>query len=146
MARVIDYNAKQPRRRFNLSRATTIPHSPTRLRLARIRLNTGSSSNMSRNRVELIGTVGVRGVTGISQLLFRIFRNGTEIFNTRQGVESAGSERNYTVTFQAIDRNVSGTHTYTLTVENLTSGTTAQVVGPVSFSGLSIRRSRTTSS
>ncbi|WP_419670133.1 hypothetical protein [Alicyclobacillus macrosporangiidus] len=62
--------------------------------------------------------------------------------NTQQGVESAGSEQNYVVTFQAIDSNVSGNHTYTLTVENRTAGTTARVVGPVNFSGLSIRRKR----
>jgi hypothetical protein len=136
--KVNDYDAKQPRRRFNLNKTTTIPHSPNRLRLATIRIFTGRRFNMDDNNVELLATVGVRGVTGIAQLLFRIFRDGREIFNTQQGVESAGSEQNYVVTFQAIDSNVSGRHTYTLTVENRTNGTTARGVGPVNFSALAI--------
>lgn len=136
-AQVIDYKATQSRRRFNLTTATTIPHASRRLVLATIRLNTGTSGNITRNKVELLATVGVRGVTGISQIRFRIFRNGTEIYNTQVGIESTGSERNYAVSFQAINSNVSGTHTYTLTVENRTTGTTATIVGPVNFSGLS---------
>lgn len=139
-AQVVDYRAKQPRHRFNLGKAVIIPHSPRRLILATITLNTGRKMDKDDNKVELISTVGVRGVTGISQLLFRIFRNGKEIYNTKQGVESAGSEQNYAVTFQAIDTNVSGTHKYTLTVENRTSGTTAVLVGPLNFSGLSLRQ------
>jgi len=84
--------------------------------------------------------VGVRGVTGIAQILFRIFRDGKEIFNTQQGIESAGSEQNYAVTFQAEDRNVrSGTHVYTVTAENRTANTRADVVGPISFSGLAVK-------
>lgn len=120
-----------------MTTATTIPHASRRLVLATIRLNTGTSGNITRNKVELLATVGVRGVTGISQIRFRIFRNGTEIYNTQVGIESTGSERNYAVSFQAINSNVSGTHTYTLTVENRTTGTTATIVGPVNFSGLS---------
>lgn len=140
-AKVIDYAAQQKRSRFNLANAVTIPHSSRRLTLATITLNTGKKSTMMKNRVELLATVGVRGVTGISQLVFRIFRNGREIYNTRTGIESMGSERNYAITFQAIDASVSGTHTYTLTVENAMKGTTAQLVGPLNFSGLSTTRS-----
>jgi len=96
--------------------------------------------NAQPNRVELVATVGVRGVTGIAQILFKIFRDGVQIFNTIQGIESAGSEQNYAVTFQAIDRNVrSGNHVYTVTAENLTANTRADVVGPISFSGLAVR-------
>lgn len=118
MARVLDKAAVQPRRKFNLARAFTIRRSPGRSRLATIRIRI-PAMNARPNRVELVATVGVRGITGIAQILFRIFRDGKEIFNTVQGIESAGSERNYSVTFQAIDRNVrSGNHTYTLTAEN----------------------------
>lgn len=138
-AQVIDYKATQSRNRFNLSTATTIPHATRRLILATIRLNTGASRDVAVNKVELLATVGVRGVIGIAQIRFRIFRDGREIFNTQEGIESAGSEQNYAVTFQAIDSNVSGSHTYTLTVENRTAGTTATIVGPVNFSGLSIK-------
>ncbi|BCJ88538.1 exosporium protein C [Effusibacillus dendaii] len=135
MVRIVDFRATEPRRRFNLGRATVIPQSQRRLRLATLRVTLPQ-----RATVKLLGTVGVRGVTGIAQVLFRIFRDGREIFNTQQGIESAGSEQNYTVTFQAIDFNVTGNHTYTLTAENRTVGTTATIVGPVSFSALSVRR------
>jgi len=88
----------------------------------------------------LVATAGVRGVTGIAQILFRVFRDGIEIFNTLQGIESAGSEQNYVVTFQAEDRNVrAGTHVYTVTAENLTANTRADIVGPISFSGLAVK-------
>ncbi len=138
--KVLDYKATEPRRKFNLATATTIPHSPSRIRLATIRLNIGNTVDVDDNRVELVASVGVRGISGISQILFRIFRDGQEIFNTVQGIESTGSEQNYIVTFQGIDSRVSRIHTYVLTAENRTPGTTAKVVGPISFSGLAIRQ------
>ncbi|TJY44546.1 exosporium protein C [Cohnella pontilimi] len=141
MARFLDKEAVQPRRRFNRLTATRIPRSPGRIVLATIRITI--PVNAQPNRVELVATVGVRGITGIAQILFRIFRDGREIFNTIQGIESAGSEQNYAVTFQGIDRNVPrGTHRYTVTAENLTAGTAANVVGPISFSGLAAQTNR----
>lgn len=138
MARIIDKAAVQPRRSFNLANAVTIRRSPSRNTLARITLRIPSMSQP--NRVDLVATVGVRGVTGIAQILFRIFRDGREIFNTLQGIESAGSEQNYAVTFQAEDRNVrAGTHVYVVTAENRTANTRADIVGPISFSGLAVR-------
>ncbi|MBS4177026.1 exosporium protein C [Lederbergia citrea] len=138
MVQIIDYRAAQPISRVNLNRPITIPRSPLRLSLANIRIRIPSGA--TRNRVELIATVGVHGVTGTSQILFRIFRDGRQIFNTQVGVESdPTSEVNYVETFQAIDFNVGqGTHVYQVTAQNLTSGTEAAVVGPVSFSGLAI--------
>lgn len=96
--------------------------------------------NSKPNRVDLVATVGVRGVTGIAQILFRVFRDGVEIYNTQQGIESTGSEQNYSVTFQAEDRNVrAGSRVYTVTAENRTANTRAVVVGPISFSGLAVQ-------
>ncbi|MCE5170874.1 exosporium protein C [Paenibacillus profundus] len=139
MAQILDYKATEPLRRFNRAKSFTIPFSPRRVRLASIRLRLPKRAN----RVQLIASVGVRGITGIAQILFKIFRDGTEIFNTKQGIESAGSEQNYIVTFQAIDFNVeSGSHTYTVTAENTTAGTRADVVGPISFSGLAIKTTK----
>ena len=84
--------------------------------------------------------MGVEGITDIAQVVFRIFRNGNEIFNTQDGVESADSEQNYTFTFQAIDFNLTtGVNFYQLTAENITPNTQADVVGPISFSGLAIK-------
>jgi hypothetical protein len=140
-----DYKAIQPRNRTNTQNVAVIPHSPRRLRLATIRLTVPRSTMTSRrNTVELLATVGVRGVLNIAQLVFRVFRDNVEIFRTQQGVESAASEEFYTIAFQAIDLNPRlGTHRYTLTVENATANTTAQVVGPVNFSGKVIERKRT---
>ncbi len=140
MARVLDKAAIQPRRRFNLATAYTIRRSPNRSLVASIRVRI--PKNAQPNRVELVATVGVRGVRGTAQILFRVTRDGTEIFNTRVGIESSsGSEQNYAVTFQAVDRNVAaGSHLYRVTAENLTANTRVDVVGPVSFSGLAVQR------
>ncbi|RAV09941.1 exosporium protein C [Paenibacillus contaminans] len=139
MVRILDKAAVEPLRRFNLARSFTIRFSPAKSRLATIRIRI-PVLNAQPNRVELVATVGVRGVTGIAQILFRIFRDGKEIFNTVQGIESTGSEQNYAVTFQAIDKNVrSGSHVYTVTAENRTANTRADVVGPISFSGLAVK-------
>ncbi|GAV11794.1 MULTISPECIES: exosporium protein C [Paenibacillus] len=136
MARILDKAAAQPRSRFNPANAVTIRRTRTRLATISIRI----PMNSQPNRVDLVATVGVKGVTGIAQILFRIFRDGREIFNTQQGIESAGSEQNYVVTFQAEDRNVrTGTHVYTVTAENRTANTRADIVGPISFSGLAVK-------
>ncbi|SCW86398.1 hypothetical protein SAMN04487970_10791 [Paenibacillus tianmuensis] len=138
MVRILDKAAVEPLQTFNLSRSFTIPRSPRKVRLATISIRI--PVNARPNRVELVATVGVRGITGIAQILFRIFRDGREIFNTKQGIESAGSEQNYAVTFQAIDQNVrSGNHVYIVTAENQTANTRADVVGPISFSGLAVK-------
>ena len=80
-----------------------------------------------------------KGLQILSQIVFRIFRNGVEIFNTIDGVESADSEQNYTFTFQAIDFNLtSGASFYSLTAQNVIPNSQAIVVGPISFSGLAI--------
>ena len=91
MVQIIDYQAAQPIRRFTPSRPTTIPRSPLRVSLATIRIRIPSGATI--NRVELIATVGVHGVTGIAQILFRIFRDGSEIFNTQVGVESDPNQK-----------------------------------------------------
>ncbi|MFC5402685.1 exosporium protein C [Cohnella soli] len=138
MARILDKAAVQPRRSFNLATSFIIRRSPARSTLATITLRI--PNNAQPNRVDLVATVGVRGVTGIAQILFRIFRDGREIYNTLQGIESVGSEQNYAVTFQAEDRNVrSGTRIYTVTAENRTANTRADVVGPISFSGVAVK-------
>lgn len=138
LVRILDKAAVQPRRSFNLARSVTIQRSPSKSVIAAIRIRIPARSQP--NRVDLVASVGVRGVTGIGQIRFRIFRDGKEIFNTQQGIESTGSEQNYIVTFQAEDRNVkSGTHVYKVTAENLTANTRVDVVGPISFSGLAVQ-------
>jgi len=138
MAEILDKAAVQPRRRFNLEEPTPIRHSPARTLLASITLKIPSHSRP--NRVDLVATVGIQGVTGIAQILFRVFRDEREIFTAQQGIESTDSEQNYVVTFQAEDSNVrSGKHVYTVTAENRTADTRADIVGPISFSGLAVK-------
>ncbi|MEB2280514.1 hypothetical protein LAV73_10950 [Lysinibacillus xylanilyticus] len=80
------------------------------------------------------------GVTDISQIVFRVFRNGKEIYNTQDGVELADSKQNYIITFQAIDSNlIAGANFYQVFAENITPNTQANIVGPISFSGLAIK-------
>ncbi|WP_040949507.1 hypothetical protein [Gorillibacterium massiliense] len=139
MVRILDKAAVQPRSRFNLANSVTIRRSPARTVLATVVIRI-PVVNSRPNRVDLVATVGVRGVTGIAQILFRVFRDGVQIFNTLQGIESTGSEQNYAVTFQAEDRNVRpGAHIYTVTAENRMAGTRADIVGPISFSALAVR-------
>lgn len=138
MFHIFDYQASEPRHKVNNNDPIAISHTPNRRVLATIHINM-PFVNENNNRVQLISTVGVRGLSGTSQLLFKILRNGREIFNTQEGVESdSTSEVNYTVTFQTIDNLCEGCHEYELTVENLTNGTEAAVVGPISLSGLGI--------
>ncbi|KAB2328593.1 exosporium protein C [Cytobacillus depressus] len=140
MVRVLDFQATQPLNSFNPAKGFIIPQAPQSVPLATIRINIPSIATRN-NHVELIATVGVEGITGIAQILFRIFRDGEEIFNTQTGIESAGSEQNYAITFQAIDTNLrAGSHVYEVTAENITGNTTANVVGPISFSGLAVKR------
>ncbi|EJS62421.1 exosporium protein C [Bacillus cereus] len=137
MTHIIDYQATQPINKVH-QQTFEIPHSPNRATLASLQLRI-SRRDSHDNRVELIGTVGVQGIRETAQILFRIFRDNIEIFNTQAGIESTDSEEFYIETFQAIDRNLSsGSHVYTLTVENLTSIARADIVGPLSFSALAI--------
>ncbi|OPH49620.1 hypothetical protein BC351_37125 [Paenibacillus ferrarius] len=86
------------------------------------------------NVVELKATVGVRGDTGTGSLLFRIFRDAQVIYYARLGIE-AGFEKYYVPTLQAIDVNPpQGSHGYTLSIESLTPGVTATVIGPITMS------------
>jgi hypothetical protein len=139
MVKIIDYQATEPIRKVNNNNPITIPHSPRNIVLASIRI-TIPRENSNRNHVELIATVGVRGITGTSQILFKIFRDGNEIFRAQEGIEAdPESELNYIATVQAIDTNVrGGSHLYQVIAQNITNGTEAAVVGPISFSGLAV--------
>ncbi|MDR4947073.1 exosporium protein C [Neobacillus cucumis] len=139
MFRIIDFQATEPIRKVKNNKPVSIPHSPNLIVLTTINI-TVPRRNANNNSVELIATVGVRGVSDTSQILFKIFRDGKEIFRAQEGIEAdPTSEVNYIVTFQAIDMNLGqGTHLYELTAENITNGTEAAVVGPISFSGLAV--------
>jgi hypothetical protein len=100
------------------------------------------------NRIELKGTVGLQALTGRPIVVFRLFRladgiaPGLEIFNKRFTPEPAPAESFYTISLHMIDFNVaasSGFIVYRLTGEiaNI-AGNIANVVGPVTFTGLAV--------
>lgn len=139
MVQILDYQATEPLSTFNPETAFPIPQAPFKILLASIQINIPGTASRNNN-VELLASIGVAGVTDISQIVFRVFRNGKEIYNTQDGVESADSEQNYIFTFQAIDSNlVAGANFYQVFAENITPNTQANIVGPISFSGLAIK-------
>lgn len=139
MVQILDYQATEPLSTFNPETAFPIPQTPFKVLLASIQINIPGTASRN-NSVELLASIGVAGVTDISQIVFRVFRNGKEIYNTQDGVESAGSEQNYIFTFQAIDSNlIAGANFYQVFAENITPNAQANIVGPFSFSGLAIK-------
>ncbi|MNK43515.1 hypothetical protein D3C87_622240 [compost metagenome] len=112
-----------------------VPLTPAGVGISHVRIVVPPVAN---NRVELVATVGFRGDAGTGSILFRIFRDGQVIYYARQGFES-NLEKFYTITLQAIDPGVAaGTHDYFLSAELLSAGTTATVIGPITFSALAI--------
>lgn len=96
------------------------------------------STAPTNNRVELNATVGVAGTSGVAQVIFRIFRDGVQIFVTQQGIQTA-NELFYAIRMTTADFNVpSGAHVYSLTVERSTGGSTASVAGPIALSALAL--------
>jgi len=139
MVQILDYQATEPLNTFNPETAFPIPQAPFKILLASIQINIPGTASRNNN-VELLASIGVAGVTDISHIVFRVFRNGKEIYNTQDGVESADSEQNYIFTFQAIDSNlIAGANFYQVFAENITPNAQANIVGPISFSGLAIK-------
>lgn len=106
------------------NRPTIITHSPNNLLLA-----TESITISRRQHLELSALIRIRGRANI---LFRIFRDGEEIYRSSEWPESdLNSEADDLVPITFIDSNVEeGTHTYNVTAENITNGRDAAVVGP----------------
>ncbi|WP_068502834.1 hypothetical protein [Paenibacillus kribbensis] len=134
MAQILAYNVSEPTRVTD-GAAIPIPLTPAGVGIAVFNLVIPSVPNF----VELKAVVGIRGDVNTGSVLFRIFRDGQVISYSREGFESADSEQFYLVPIQMVDPNVTpGAHAYTLSVENLTAGTTATVIGPIVFSGLAV--------
>ncbi|SFS95058.1 hypothetical protein [Marininema halotolerans] len=133
---VINYQASVPQSVQGVAPPVAIPTSPTRVQLAGLGVFI-PQSNAGNNSVQLKATIGVESVSGTNQYLFRIFRDGVEIFNTEASMDSVNLTF-ISSAFHTIDFDVAGGfHVYSLTVENLTGGT-AQVIGPIVFSGIVI--------
>jgi hypothetical protein len=119
--------------------AIPVPLTPNRIQIADTGIFIPLGQAGYPNRVEILTTVGFRGDVGTGSILFRLFRDGNEIFYTREGFET-GFEKFYTTTFQMIEINVTEAHhTYSVTAELLTGGTAATVIGPLTISALAIK-------
>ncbi|WP_347550656.1 hypothetical protein ABFG93_03395 [Pseudalkalibacillus hwajinpoensis] len=114
----------------------SIPTSPSTIKLAAFGLFVPDQSN----NVKLDATVGLEATALTPTILFKVFRNTGVIFSTRITVDADTGDFQ-TVSFQAIDTNApTGFHSYSVTAELVPSIflDSAQVVGPVTFSGFSI--------
>lgn len=137
MAQILAYGTNVPTP-ITDGAAITIPLTPAGQGISLVRITVPPVAPIANNRVELKATVGFRGDFGTGSVLFRIFRDGHEIYYAREGFES-GFEKYYLTTLQAIDAGVApGTHDYVLSVELLSAGTAATVIGPITFSALAI--------
>lgn len=107
-----------------------IPQTPAGVGIAQVNVTIPTAPTL----VEVKATIGIRGDAGVGSVLFRIFRDGQEIYYARHGIES-GFEQFYLVTLQAIDGGAApGLHGYQLSVEKLTAGLSATVIGPLNLS------------
>ncbi|SFS95004.1 hypothetical protein [Marininema halotolerans] len=136
---ILNYQASVPQSVQGVAPSVNIPNTPARVQLAGLGIFIPTANN-GNNRVQLKATIGVQLVPpASSSSLFRIFRDGGEIFNTEIFLDKVILDNNSS-SFHTIDFNVSaGFHVYTLTVEQ-TSGPpmSTQVIGPIVFSGLVI--------
>ncbi|UQD51863.1 exosporium protein C [Bacillus methanolicus] len=149
---VLDYKASVPSNTFGGNPAVNIPQIPTQLQLADLGMFLPEITPSSEsNRVFLFADVGISSQLGSffnNAVIFRIYRDGVEIFNTTVGLQNtppASPPHDYNVTFNTIDEGVPfGFHVYQLTAQALIANTApmvftiAQVVGPVTFSGLAL--------
>ncbi|RCX16666.1 hypothetical protein DFP94_11113 [Fontibacillus phaseoli] len=114
--------------------AIDIPQTPAGQGIALVRVTIPAQYPV--NRVQLDATVGLQGIAGIPRVLFRVFRDGTEIYYGLQGIET-GLETFSLTSFIAADINVApGVHDYVLSVEKLGAATQARVIGPIVFTAL----------
>ncbi|SFS59508.1 hypothetical protein [Marininema halotolerans] len=139
---VLDYAASVPRSVSLPGNPMVIPMTPARLQLAGLGIFIPVTPS-GANRVQLTGTIGAQVLGGIgsaaSQLIIRIFRDGSEIFNAPYALVNATFFNCFSV--QAIDFNVpTGFHVYSMTIEVQTVifNGVSQVIGPITLSGMVI--------
>lgn len=142
---ILDYKASEPSNQTGGTPA--IPLTPAGVQLADLGIFF-TPPGPATNRIELKGTVGLQALTGTPVVFLRIFRqaNGVgpdvEIFNKEFTPEIAPAETFYTISFSTIDFNVaasSGFIVYKLRGEVLAAPVgTANVIGPITFTGLAI--------
>ncbi|MEC0172084.1 hypothetical protein [Paenibacillus graminis] len=133
MAQILDFS-KSITASFSQSISIPIVASPSSNTLAQFGLTTGTGGN-----VWLDASVGTQTTLGSPDLLFTILRGSTAIFSI---TASALSINQFDpISFSFVDSNLTaGYFAYTLTVSQVNSAVlnSANLVGPVLFSGLSL--------
>jgi hypothetical protein len=142
---ILDYKASVPSSFFSGTPAVTIPQTPTQLQIADLGMALPEiTPSAAGNRVMLFADVGVRNLGPLfnNAVVIHIYRDGKEIFNTDVGLQIPGAvTSDYNLSISTIDEQVPfGFHVYQLTVQAViqTAQSTAQVVGPITFSGLGL--------
>jgi len=144
MVTILDYKASVPDNRSGIIGAV-IPQTPQQQQLADLGLFLQPFTEPGTNRVILKGSVGVEATQPFfnNNLVFRIYRDGMEIFNFLGGVgvPAAGAPAYYLFSFEMVDFNVpSGFHAYLLNVSAAinTAQSSVRISGPITFSGLAV--------
>lgn len=113
----------------------SVPITPQVAVLASANLTLPNDSPLN-NRVELNATIGIAAILNIPQVIFRLYRDGTQIFASQQGLQNA-AEQFYVIRLITADFNVPpGTHIYSLSVEVTSQNEPAAVAGPITLSAL----------
>ncbi|SDI13093.1 hypothetical protein SAMN05216352_10513 [Alteribacillus bidgolensis] len=129
---LVNYQSSVPTN-FNDSISRSVSETPISVALF------GMTTFTSNTNVVLFGSVGLRSTLGTPEVLFKVIRDTAVIGSTLSSPIAAGEFFNVPISF--VDLNVPpGFHRYTLTAELTTSSVTtnADIVGPVTFTGLAI--------
>ncbi|WP_342477715.1 hypothetical protein NYE24_33580 [Paenibacillus sp. FSL H7-0350] len=133
MTQIIDFS-KSAITSFSQSITIPVPLSPSSYTLTEFGLAT-----LLGGSVLLNATVGVQTTLGNPNLLLTILRSGTPVFTL---LATAPGESQYApLSFSYVDFNFpAGYFAYTLTISQVNSSTlnSANLIGPVDFSGLSL--------
>lgn len=141
---ILDYKSQVPKNTVE-GAPIIIPQTPLQAVLASFTVNLPAiTPSAADNRVFLFADAGVQSLGPLfnNGLIFRIYRDGAEIFNTSVGVQIPGPAGSfYDFAFNTIDESVPfGAHLYQLTVQAAiqSAQSTAQVIGPITFSALAL--------
>ncbi|MEK4852912.1 hypothetical protein NST04_23875 [Paenibacillus sp. FSL H7-0756] len=133
MTKIIDFS-KSAITSFSQSLTIPVPLSPSIYTLTEFGLATVQGGSVLLN-----ATVGVQTTLGNPNLLLTILRSGTPVFTLL--ATASGGQQYAPFSFSYVDFNFTpGYFTYTLTISQVNSSTlhSANLIGPIDFSGLSL--------
>lgn len=135
---IIDYNATVVTPIAN-GVSIPVPISPAGVSIATTSVFIDPANPASlTNRVELTATFGYQSLVLDPEIIVRIRRAGTEIYYALVGNAFDNDDKFSFVSLQMIEQAPFGTQNYQLIVENRNAGTSANVIGPITFTALAI--------